>query len=178
MNNMKIEIFDDYVDHTTKSNIYACCRHSLFNLGWEDSDEIEKNQYKNLHCTWKIDQLVNSRILPFVKKAFDDSNNFKQYYNLEKLWRCEINFVKPTDIHFIHSHKDKVVALYYVNLNWSDGYYGETLFFEQNLKNVLYTSIFKPGRIILFDGDIPHSIRPQSVIAPRERFTLSLFFDK
>ena len=46
-----------------------------------------------------------------------------------------------------------------------------------NLKEIAYTSSYIPGRIILFDGSIPHAIRPQSVKAPKFRFTLSLFFE-
>ena len=42
---------------------------------------------------------------------------------------------------------------------------------------IAYASVYIPGRIILFDGSIPHAIRPQSVKAPKYRFTLSLFFD-
>ena len=69
-------------------------------------------------------------------------------------------------------------VLYYINLDWRDGWHGETLFYNpNNLKEIIYTSLYIPGRIILFDGSIPHAIRPQSIKAPKFRFTLSLFFD-
>ena len=35
---------------------------------------------------------------------------------------------------------------------------------------------FTPGRIIIFNGTVPHSIRPQSFNAPQYRFTVSTFF--
>ena len=88
-----------------------------------------------------------------------------------------MNVVKSNDVHYIHHHEGEQVLLYYVNLDWQDGWYGETLFFNpSNIKEVQYTSSFQPGRIILFDGSIPHAIRPQSIKAPKFRFTLSLFF--
>ena len=43
---------------------------------------------------------------------------------------------------------------------------------------VKYTSLFKPGRIVFFDGNIPHTIRPSSHIAPSYRFTLFASFDE
>ena len=45
------------------------------------------------------------------------------------------------------------------------------------MKEILYTSLYQPGRILLFDGYIPHAIRPQSVKGPKFRLSLSLFFD-
>ena len=81
-------------------------------------------------------------------------------------------------MHYLHIHQKQQVCLYYVNLDWRDGWHGETLFYNpDNLKEIAYTSLYIPGRIILFDGSIPHAIRPQSVKAPKFRFTLSLFFD-
>ena len=44
-------------------------------------------------------------------------------------------------------------------------------------KDIIYTSPYTPGRIIVFDATIPHAIRPQSVIGPKFRFTLASFFD-
>ena len=62
-------------------------------------------------------------------------------------------------------------------LGWEDTDVPEKYDNPDNLKEIVYTSLFIPGRIILFDGSIPHAIRPQSVKAPKFRFTLSLFFD-
>ena len=94
-----------------------------------------------------------------------------------KLSKIVCNLVKPDDVHYIHAHPDQHACLFYVNLDWRDGWHGETLFYNlEDLKEVAYTSLYIPGRIILFDGSIPHAIRPQSVKGPKFRFTLSLFF--
>ena len=94
------------------------------------------------------------------------------------MFRIVLNLVRSDDVHYVHHHKDQQVLLYYVNLDWVDGWYGETLFYNpKNLKEILYTSLYQPGRILLFDGYIPHAIRPQSVKGPKFRLSLSLFFD-
>ena len=86
--------------------------------------------------------------------------------------------VKVEDSVLSKSISGKQVLLYYVNLSWTDGWHGETLFYNPyNLKEVEYTSLYVPGRIILFDGTVPHAIRPQSVKATKFRLSLSLFFD-
>ena len=82
-------------------------------------------------------------------------------------------------MHYIHAHWDKQIALYYVNLDWKDGWYGETLFYDPlNLQKIDFASSFIPGRILLFDGSIPHTIRPQSIKGPKFRMTLSLIYSK
>ena len=45
-----------------------------------------------------------------------------------------------------------------------------------DINSIEYTSSYVPGRIILFDGNIPHAIRPQSINAPKYRFSLSVFY--
>ena len=63
-------------------------------------------------------------------------------------------------------------------MDWKDGWYGETIFYNpDNINDIVFTSPYIPGRIILFDGDIPHAIRPQSSKASKFRISLSLFFN-
>ena len=68
--------------------------------------------------------------------------------------------------------------MYYVNLEWRDGWHGETLFFDESCKDIVYASPYTPGRVIAFDAKIPHTIRPQSHLASFYRFTLALVYTK
>jgi hypothetical protein len=65
-----------------------------------------------------------------------------------------------------------------VNQEWRDGWHGETLFFSENLKEIVHAMVYTPGRVVVFDGNIPHAIRPQSIIGPQFRYTLAMVFDK
>jgi hypothetical protein len=65
-----------------------------------------------------------------------------------------------------------------VNLEWLDGWHGETLFYDETCKNIIFASPFTPNRVIVFDASIPHSLRPPSLIATKFRFTLALIFNK
>ena len=174
---MNIEIYDNLVDYYVRQTLEIFCSNSSFNLGWEDSEESTKENIKNIHSSWSLKDYIASGLEPYIKKAFSQSKTFK--YDDSKISQIELNLVKSDDIHFTHTHNNKIVALYYVNLDWKDGYYGETIFYDnKDLKNIKYTSKYIPGRIILFDGSVPHSIRPQSSIAPKFRFSISIFFQK
>ena len=162
---------------TDRAISISFCVNSTFRLGWEDSYEETKKATKNLYSSWSEEDYKNSELEPYIKKAFSLSKSFK--YNLDKLWRIKLNLVKSDDVHFIHTHNTHIVALYYVNLSWQDGWYGETIFYDpDDINNIAYTTPYTPGRFILFDGSIPHTIRPQSIKAPKFRLSLSIFFEK
>jgi SM-20-related protein len=88
-----------------------------------------------------------------------------------------LNVTVTSDCHFTHTHAEKRIALFYLNLEWKDGWHGETLFFSKDGKEIVYASRYTPGRVIVFDGCIPHSIRPQSREGPQYRYTLATIFD-
>ena len=94
------------------------------------------------------------------------------------LYTYTINLAVPSSIQFPHSHNEKSVLLYYINPEWKNEYYGETLFYDDYSDEIIQSSKFVPGRFILFDGKTPHSIRPSSHIAPQYRFTLFVGFDE
>ena len=167
--NLILSVFDEVIPYSLMDMVLAFCKKSTFRLGWPDGDDTDLN----LHSTWTKDELKSTGLIPY----FDDCIKNTEWFVKNDLHRIILNVVKSNDVHYIHHHEGEQVLLYYVNLDWQDGWYGETLFFNpSNIKEVQYTSSFQPGRIILFDGSIPHAIRPQSIKAPKFRFTLSLFF--
>ena len=95
-----------------------------------------------------------------------------------KLSKVILNVTTASDSHFVHAHPESKVVLYYVNQEWKDGWHGETLFYSENLKDIVHANVYTPGRVIVFDGKIPHAIRPQSIIGPQFRYTLAMVFNK
>ena len=88
-----------------------------------------------------------------------------------------VNLANTSDVNYIHAHNQSKVMLYYVNLVWNEGAHGETQFYSEDLKSIQYTTPYTPGRLIVFDADIPHTIRPQSIIGPKYRFTYAMIYD-
>lgn len=162
----RIEIFDKKVPFHIQQRIWNFVLNSNFRIkGWEDRDDIAKN---DLHSRWDLKILKDSGLYSYVSDICSFS-----FFD-----KCIINLSKPGDYYYTHTHGANVeVILYYVNLEWQDGWAGETLFFDQN-RTSLKAYAYTPGRILKFDGELPHTIRPQSIIAPQYRFTISIFFNK
>jgi len=171
---MNFQVFDNKVPFTIREPLLDYCARSSFSLGWVDRPHIEYDKtIPNIHSRWTMNNLEESKILPYIAECMDET----PFFTFRQVESIILNLTRPSDVHFVHSHPNKQVALYYCNLTWEDGWYGETLFYDPNdLEQVSYTSLYKPGRIILFDGSTPHAIRPQSVNGPKYRITLTIIF--
>ena len=172
--NLHLNVFDNKIPHVVRYDIWKYCINSTYKLGWQDSEDVGKYEL-NLHSSWTQKELEESKIFPYVEDCIKNTDWFTNR-NINKII---VNLVRSDDVHFIHGHNDCQVVLYYVNLDWQDGWYGETIFYDKNnINDIKFTSSYVPGRIILFDGTTPHAIRPQSSMAPKFRFSVSVFFNK
>ena len=66
--------------------------------------------------------------------------------------------------------RDKTL-LYYPNIKWDVDWGGETVFANDDLDDIEYTSIYRPGRMVLFDSRILHKPCTPSLAFNGFRFT-------
>jgi Rps23 Pro-64 3,4-dihydroxylase Tpa1-like proline 4-hydroxylase len=69
-----------------------------------------------------------------------------------------------------------LTALWYIAPMWDVEWGGETLFFNSKMDAEVVVSP-RPGRLVIFDGSIPHAGRPPSRICHAPRYTLAYKFD-
>jgi hypothetical protein len=169
--NKEIQIFDDLIDLKTRTVTYQFVKNSLFKIGWEDSKTEENIRYSFLHSVYDDNDCAN---LPVYDKIINSEAGKLVHGLTRKI--AMVNLSTPADVNFVHAHQEKIGILYYVNLEWRDGWHGETLFYDEAIKKINFASPYTPGRIIVFDPSIPHTIRPQSYLASHYRFTFSMFF--
>ena len=167
----KIYVFDNVFESDWRRNAFKFILQSKFKLGWVDQeDPAHYQQY--LHSHFTKEDLDNFGIL----KEFKEKKIHKLLEN-KQIDAAVVNLSHHSDVNFVHPHKNTTL-LYYANPYWKEEWAGETLFFNESCTEVVYTSIYKPGRLIIFDGSIPHTIRAPSRSAPQYRFTFAMFFDK
>lgn len=169
----RVCVYDDIFDSHYRDVIYSFAQHSKFVIGWADNNIVEKQANRFIHSVFSEDDVDRLGILK--KIAVLPAAKELEGYTLNK---TILNLSTAADTNYTHTHPEDKVLLYYVNLEWFDGWHGETLFFSEDHKDVVYASPYTPGRLIAFDAKIPHTIRPQSHIATQYRFTLSLFLNK
>lgn len=169
----RICVYDDVFDCEFCERLYSFAVASRFMIGWADTSDLSRRSHQYLHCAFSEDDVAN---LGVMHKLL----NSKVAAELDgyRLAKCVLNLSTPADVNFIHTHPEDKVLLTYVNQEWRDGYHGETLFFDNTKRNVLFASPFTPNRVIAFPGKCPHSIRPQSHLAPFFRLTLAVVLNK
>lgn len=169
----RIRVYDNLFEAHYRDAVYQFAQNSSFVIGWADVSIAEKQANKLLHSVYSEDDVDRLGILKKIAES-EASGELVGY----KLTKTILNLSTASDTNYVHTHPEDKVLLYYVNLEWFDGWHGETLFFSEDHKDVAFASPYTPGRLIAFDAKIPHTIRPQSHIAAQYRFTLALIFNK
>lgn len=169
--NRKIRVYDDVFELGYRGLLYDFAQKSLFQLGWADSQAIDKRCYPSLYSSYSLEDVQRLGVLDYLRHT-PLANELVGY----RLSKSMLNLSTPSDPNFVHTHGEDKILLLYVNTEWKDGWHGETLFYSDNMRDVVFASPYTPNRVIAFDPKIPHTIRPQSSIAPFHRFTLTLIF--
>ena len=166
----QIDVFDGLFPLKFREHAFEMFEKSLYRIGWADSLEPEKRKYDQfLHSVYDETDYNNLGILKYMNECPQvvellEGLSFKKGY---------VNVSNPSDVNYVHSHFEAKVVLYYGNLSWVEGGHGETNFYSEDLSEVQFTSPYTPGRLIIFDGKVPHCLRPQSIVGPKYRFTFA-----
>jgi len=167
-----IKVYDNIFTHSDAALFYSFIIKSRFTIGWQDTMIIEDKGIQFMHSTWSTEEVEQIGLLKKIKNK-DLSKKINKRVPNKTVCNCS----KFGEVYSPHDHGLKTdVLLYYANLNWKRQWYGETLFYSEDLKNIIHAVPYTPGRIVWFNGAIPHSIRPSSSMAPQYRFTVSFFF--
>jgi hypothetical protein len=173
-----ITVYDDVFCLDDRTTLYEAMFNINYGIGWKDH-------------FYGAEQFIHSY---WGAKAWDDSslgnlgpNHFLNCLRLSKpfaefenrnLIKTVVNLTTSGDTNEQHSHPNEDVLLYYVNPEWKTEWQGETFFLDQLGKEVIYTSLYVPNRMIRFDGNIVHRFNTQNRSAPKFRFSISTFFQK
>ncbi len=169
----QIHIFDGLLPLQLRSKVFEFVKNSRFILGWRDGEYSKAKQYEFLHSVYSDEDNANCGLLPFLR-----GTEVNKHINGVEPLKSMVNLSVPSDTHFPHAHPESLVVLYYVNLDWENHWHGETLFYSEDLNDIELALKYTPGRVIVFDGSIPHAIRPQSNSADNYRFTYAMTFEK
>jgi len=170
-----IYVFDDIFEHDWRRRAYSFAIDSKYIIGWSDIPEIKYSEYQYLHCKLNPNDVDNFGIIQEIFKSKNEK--LKSILKNKNIGQCAFNLSTPSDTYFTHTHAGTTL-LYYANPDWNEHWYGETIFYDNGVNEIFFSTKYKPGRLLLFDGAIPHSIRPQSSAAPNYRITFACFFDE
>lgn len=150
--NKKIHIFDNLFSFEERYKFHDFITSSYFRInGSDDSSNLYRNQ---IYSSFNSQDMENMTF--YETKGFQTVDSLFSLSS-RKIHQIRVNCCLPTESSEVH--KDfSLTLLYYVNLKWQINHGGHTIFLNESLSDIEYTSAYVPGRLIIFDGSIPHMI--------------------
>lgn len=120
--------------------------------------------------------LETARQLAVYQPTLDALRDFEDGANY-RINRCYCNHAAFGEMLFIHTDTKRpgekgLTALWYIAPEWNPEWGGETLFYSTEL-DAMAAVTPRPGRLAIFDGNIPHVGRPPNRICYAPRYTLA-----
>lgn len=166
-----IDTYDDLFSHEERTRLWRFLNSSFFKITGFDTDV--STSYNQIYAKYSQDDLNNFGITK--TEAFQQLDSIHSF-SKRSIKQIRVNCSTPTEECNFHTDgiKGSVTFLYHANLIWKPEWLGYTIFGSQNLKEVIHTSFFTPGRVIVFDGSIPHMVVPPSVFAKGHRLSFAI----
>ena len=178
--NREIIIIDDSVSVDKRINIYFDCCSLPYRITNSSTREIQGIVDKRLKCDLETNNPIIDLLL---EEGSNSANVIKKHIPSESygFTRGYVNLGIHGDVNHMHSdgklYYTCKTLLYYANQHWEYKWGGHTAFFDNN-GNIKTTVEVKPGRMVIFDGYIPHTVLPMNIrCSPSYRFTVALKFE-
>lgn len=158
-----INVYDDVFSYQDRFNLINFFKKSLYRP--TSGDTYDEEQF---YSSFSVLDVKNSGIksMPGFKEIGEKFNIFDK--NVKQI---RVNLTTPAEKNRIHADGFGITLLYYANLEWKVDWGGHTLFLDESLQEVEFVSLYKPNRVVVFDGSIPHMIMTPSNLCPTLRYS-------
>ena len=190
-NGKEIHIYDELFTYWQRDIWYQVFLNAPYHIAASDHHLLESQSDYNFGTVWTLAQLEQLGILSHPALApymgyFDgfnilqaranlstpgDSNRFHSDMQFPNEWLALDSYKIPRD-----SLNEVKTFIYYVNLQWDLYWGGYTLFANDAIDEIELGIMYNPGRVIMFDGSIPHCVSPPWIGCPTVRWTFAVQF--
>lgn len=166
-----LTIYDDVYSFDDQVTFLTFFRHSLYKIDGSDHGVHDLNE--QVYSLFSVQDVTNLGVINNgnFKKISDDFN-----LSNREIKQLRVNFGNPMDKNRIHTDQHGLTVLYYANLEWDIEWGGHTLFLDPTGKESEYLCLYKPSRVIVFDGTIPHLILNPTRVCPHNRYSFVMQF--
>ena len=172
-----IEIYDNVFNFAEQNYLFEYVKKCAFRLNRVPSNVVlQSQQFKTLLSEFNIYDLLK---IDFFTSSGQEYLRNKIVNEKYRLHRAYVNLSTAQDVYHYHvdSHIDNdFTLLYYCNNYWEENWEGETHFGDDKGSEIIHSCSFKPNRIVLFSGTIPHKSSQPSFFAREFRYVLTLKF--
>jgi len=183
--NKNVYIIDDLFSVDERAELHDTAITSSY---IKNNNDFEHNDNKFIFHKWRCNlsleelskcakipdklQAVFSTIFP---NMLLDLNIITSYINFSDPHSVDRIHIDNFDIdEYLEENIDFFTVLIYGNFEWHSDWKGETVFYNDTFNEIIFSTTMKPGRVIVFEGTIPHSATPPSFLSPFSRYTYAV----
>lgn len=172
----KIPLFvvDDRIDADACDELFQA--YARLPYAFIDTDRDATSEIKHLVHRFEPERLKDNWLVTPIVELTDTlmRETGLAHRGLERVYA---NFNLFGDFQLAHDDGHCWTALVYLNARWEDDWGGETLFYPPNTAHAIAVPP-KPGRIVVFDGEILHRGGVPSKLCIGPRITLAVKYQR
>jgi SM-20-related protein len=134
-------------------------------------------QYRHWACEMDLRVLTGLPLHQATLKAMAHVAPDRHY----RAYRAYTNFASYGDVLMIHTDcvpgADEFTALWYLANDWDADWGGETVFYDDD-RDARFIVSPRPGRLVIFDGSIPHAGRPPARQCTTARYSFAIKLER
>jgi hypothetical protein len=172
--NKKIFIYDELFHHQDLQDIYA-----YVEQGEYKRSNLDLVYFNNQSVDYKWSRMIGINDHWFKRVVGIYTDNIDELkHSPFTVERSYINFSTMDTVDMIHcdclaENTKQFTLLHYANWFWNPNWHGETVFYDDQGQDVVAAVSLKPGRVVFFNGNIPHSAIAPSRISEYPRYTIA-----
>lgn len=165
-----IEVFDGLVSENLVNALFESIHQPVYKFGQKSNpgDEfgfwianIDEETRENVPALRKLWQVVDQKITG-------------KMFAIERMYVNAYNYGDCPTVHVDNANEGFFTVLYYANYEWNYNWSGETVFYNDEMNEIVRAVYPRPGRIVAFDSRIPHVAREPNRICPVVRYTIAI----
>ncbi len=165
-----IEVHDGLVSDQLVNALFESVHQPVYKFGQKSNvgdhfgfwianiDEETRNHVPALRALWEV----------------VDQNIAGGSYGIERMYVNAYTYGDCPTVHQDNAQEGNFTVLYYANYEWDHNWSGETVFYNDAKDEIIRAVYPKPGRIVSFDGRIPHVAREPNRVCPVVRYTVAM----
>lgn len=168
-------IVDNLIEPAGLETLHVLYRNMDYRFA--DVDREDTGFSRHLVCYFDEDEYETN---PAVALLLAPAKAFLKDYQLAYtcIERIYANFNLFGDFQFAHPDGDVWTALFFINSVWNEDWGGELMLYEDGCQPIALSIAPKPGRMVLFDGEILHRGGTPSKYCLDARISLAIKFSK
>lgn len=170
--NKFIWIYDDVLEFLPRQKIFSMMSESLFLASGSDAFGP---RYRQFYSKYSAEDLTNLNILNqpnFLK--ISKQHDFESY----TVRQIRVNAIVPSEKNQVHADQDGMTIIYHANMDWKLDWGGHFFITNENYDDIFTAIAFKPGRVLVMDGSIPHFVQTGTPLSQEIRFSLIIQLTK